>query len=194
MKIFAVLIPLLMPTAAVAALYACEPADAFLVELRRTPCDKGDEGERIETVTAESVGVAHSSVLARADRYYREHVLGGHALNLVEWHTQEALASPGLREALPGSFERSHAHAEKHGGIAAIEFEITGTLEHLVAANVFVEFGDGRIDKQTSCWKRENDTWKFHSSCLEIALREDDLTEAEEEALRALQSLVEGEQ
>lgn len=193
LAIFAALMPLPTPTAAADAIHACEPSDGFFVEYRRSPCGEDEDGERIDTVTPEGVGVPHRAVLERADLYYREHVFGGQALSIEEWFTQEALVSLGLREALPGAITRSQAHAEKHGGFATIEFEVTGALEDLVAANVFVEFGDGRIDKQTSCWKLQDSSWKFHSSCLEIALRQDDLSESEEEALHALQKLIEGE-
>lgn len=181
---------LLLPETTMATIYACSPPDAYLTEYRRAPCDPGDDSTRIDTVTVEHAEPPHDVVLARADRYYRHHVLGGEPVDLDAWLSEDALGSTWYRDQLPAAFESSRSYAEKHGGVASIEFEVKGALDDLVAANVYVEFGDGRIDKQSSCWKRERDEWRFHTSCLEIAMQQEDLTDEDEEALEAIRSLM----
>lgn len=176
---------MLVATASGADIFKCEPPDALFIEYQTAPCK---DGERVETVTPADASPPHSHVLEHALRYYERHALGGTSFDVADWYTADVIES-GLLPPADDLAARGKAYAEKHGGLDTIELEISGSTEGLVAVNVFAIFGDGKIDKQQTCWKLQGDVWRMHASCLEIALRADDVSDEDKEALRALEAL-----
>ena len=78
-------------------------------------------------------------------------------------------------------------------GLKKLEFSLKGRNTNLISIDAFVFFNSGKINKRNHCWQKgEDQTWKMHSSCIEIFFEKEELSESERQELLEFEKLMQG--